>query len=178
MKKAVLILVLCLVSSLSFGQSTAKNFFDAAAKDFVHGKIDKGIATVDKGLKVYPNDPKLVALKKAIEEAKKKKKQQENQEQQDKDKQEQEKKEQEQKDKDQQEKDQKEQEEKEQKQKEQEQQDKDKQDEKEQQQQIGKMTPEQIKQLLETMNNEEQKTQKKVNAQQVKGPKKSQEKDW
>ena len=41
------------------------------------------------------------------------------------------------------------------------------------------MTAEQIKQLLETMNNEEKKTQKKVNAQKIKGQHKTpQEKDW
>ena len=41
------------------------------------------------------------------------------------------------------------------------------------------MTAEQIKQLLETMNNEEKKTQKKVNAQKIKGQQKNpQEKDW
>ena len=43
----------------------------------------------------------------------------------------------------------------------------------------GKMSPSQIKQLLESMNNEEKKTQKKVNAAKVKGTsKKKTEKDW
>jgi len=42
----------------------------------------------------------------------------------------------------------------------------------------GKMSPQQIKQLLESLNNEEKKTQKKLNAKKAKGPKVKQEKDW
>ncbi|OAD46527.1 DNA primase [Polaribacter atrinae] len=44
--------------------------------------------------------------------------------------------------------------------------------------QKGKMSPEQVKQLLESLNNEEKKTQKKMNAQKAKGEKVKQEKDW
>lgn len=44
--------------------------------------------------------------------------------------------------------------------------------------QPNKLTPQQVKQLLEAMSNEENKTQKKVNAQKAKGPKVKQEKDW
>ena len=44
--------------------------------------------------------------------------------------------------------------------------------------QPGKMSPQQIKQLLESLNNEEKKTQKKLNAKKAKGPKVKQEKDW
>jgi len=44
--------------------------------------------------------------------------------------------------------------------------------------QQGKMTPQQIKQLLESLNNEEKKTQKKMNAKKTKGKKIKQEKDW
>ena len=44
--------------------------------------------------------------------------------------------------------------------------------------QKGKMSPEQIKQLLESLNNEEKKTQKKMNAEKAKGEKVKQEKDW
>jgi len=42
----------------------------------------------------------------------------------------------------------------------------------------GQMTPQQIRQILEAMNNEEQKIQDKINAQKVKGSKKKTEKDW
>ncbi|MFT5212358.1 MAG: Ca-activated chloride channel family protein [Patiriisocius sp.] len=42
----------------------------------------------------------------------------------------------------------------------------------------GKMTPQQVKQLLESLNNEEKKTQKKMNAKKAKGKKVKQEKDW
>lgn len=42
----------------------------------------------------------------------------------------------------------------------------------------GKMSPEQIKQLLESLKNEEKKTQQKINARKAKGTKIKQEKDW
>jgi len=42
----------------------------------------------------------------------------------------------------------------------------------------GQMSPQQIKQLLESLNNEEKKTQKKMNAKKAKGKKVKQEKDW
>ncbi|TXD53497.1 MULTISPECIES: tetratricopeptide repeat protein [unclassified Polaribacter] len=44
--------------------------------------------------------------------------------------------------------------------------------------QQGKMSPQQVKQLLESLSNEEKKTQKKMNAQKAKGKKVKQEKDW
>lgn len=42
----------------------------------------------------------------------------------------------------------------------------------------SKLSPQQLKQLLESLNNEEKKTQKKMNAKKAKGPKVKQEKDW
>ncbi|MDA8728703.1 hypothetical protein N9M49_02275 [Flavicella sp.] len=131
-------------------QLSAIGYFNKGGKEFVHSKLEKAIATVDDGLKKFPTDAALNALRKKLEEEKKKKDQ-------NKDKKDQEKKEQDQKD-----------------------QAKKDQEKKEQQKpQPLKMTAEQIKQLLETMNNEEKKTQKKVNAQKIKGQqKKSQEKDW
>ena len=42
----------------------------------------------------------------------------------------------------------------------------------------NQLTPEQMQQLLEAMNNEENKSQKKLNAEKAKGPKIKQEKDW
>jgi len=42
----------------------------------------------------------------------------------------------------------------------------------------NQLSPEQMKQLLEAMNNEENKTQKKLNAEKAKGKKVKQEKDW
>ena len=58
--------------------------------------------------------------------------------------------------------------------------DQDKKDEekKDQQPKPNQLSPEQIKQLLEAMNNEENKTQKKLNAEKAKGKKIKQEKDW
>ena len=40
------------------------------------------------------------------------------------------------------------------------------------------MSPQQIKQLLESLKNEEKKTKKKLNAKKAKGSKVKQEKDW
>jgi len=52
------------------------------------------------------------------------------------------------------------------------------QEKKQQQPRQNQLSPEQMKQLLEAMNNEENKTQKKLNAQKAKGKKIKQEKDW
>ncbi len=46
------------------------------------------------------------------------------------------------------------------------------------QQQPGKLSPQQIKNLLEAMNNQEQKVQEKINAQKTKGVKIRTDKDW
>jgi len=54
----------------------------------------------------------------------------------------------------------------------------DKADKKQQQPQPGQMSPQQIKNLLEAMNNEEQKVQEKINAKKQKGAKVKSEKDW
>ena len=45
-------------------------------------------------------------------------------------------------------------------------------------QQKGQLSPQQIKNLLEAMNNEEQKVQEKINAQKAKGVKVQTDKDW
>ncbi|MCK7589331.1 tetratricopeptide repeat protein [Subsaxibacter sp. CAU 1640] len=61
------------------------------------------------------------------------------------------------------------------------QQNKDKGDEKKEQQQQpqpGQLSPQQIKNLLEAMNNQEQKTQEKINAEKQKGVKVRTDKDW
>ena len=44
--------------------------------------------------------------------------------------------------------------------------------------QPGQMSPQQIKNLLEAMNNQEQKVQEKINAEKVKGVKQQTDKDW
>ncbi len=53
-----------------------------------------------------------------------------------------------------------------------------KEEDKKKQPRPNQLTPEQMKQLLEAMNNEENKTQKKLNAKTAKGIKTKQEKDW
>ena len=184
--KKVIYLYLLLIGSVCFAQQSAKGFFDNGAKEFVYSKLDKATAIVDKGLQQYPSDKALLALKEKLEAAKKKKDQQQNSEnkdkkdQKDKDKN-QDKDQNKNKDKDQnkdKEKD-KDKDQNKDKGKDQEQdKDKGKDDKKKPQPQPGKMSPAQIQQLLETMRNEEQKTQKKVNSQKVKAPKRTQEKDW
>lgn len=54
----------------------------------------------------------------------------------------------------------------------------DKKDQKQPQPQPGQMSPQQIKNLLEAMNNEEKKVQEKINAKKQKGAKVKSEKDW
>jgi len=54
----------------------------------------------------------------------------------------------------------------------------DKQEQEPQQQQPGKLSPQQVKNLLEAMNNEEKKVQDKINAKKQKGAKVKSAKDW
>ncbi len=54
----------------------------------------------------------------------------------------------------------------------------DKQEKQPQQQQPGKLSPQQVKNLLEAMNNEEKKVQDKINAKKQKGAKVKSAKDW
>lgn len=56
--------------------------------------------------------------------------------------------------------------------------DKEKKDQQQPKPQPGQMSPQQIKNLLEAMNNQEQKVQEKMNAEKVKGVKVKAEKDW
>ncbi len=56
--------------------------------------------------------------------------------------------------------------------------DKDDQQNQDQKPRPNQLSPEQMKQLLEAMNNEDNKTQKKLNAQKARGQKIKQEKDW
>lgn len=180
--KAVLIGAFLMMGLSINAQSSAKGYFNSGAKEFVHSKLKEAIATVDKGLKIYPNDENLNELRKKLEEEKKKqdqnkdKQDKKDQNKKDQDKKDQEKKEQDKKDKQDEDK-KKDEEKKDQDQKDQDQKDEEKKKE-QQQPQVGQMTPEQVQQLLETMNNEEAKTQKKVNAQKVKGKKIQTEKDW
>ena len=56
--------------------------------------------------------------------------------------------------------------------------DKDKKDQEQPKPKPSKLSPEQVKQLLEAMNKEENKTQKKMNAKKARGRKIKQDKDW
>ena len=162
-------------------QTSAKGYFNSGAKDFIHSDLEKAIATVDKGLKKYPQDEDLNQLKEKLIEEKKKQDQKQKQNGDEKkgkqDKKNNDKKESEQ---DQDKKDEENRDNNEDKENE-DSENKKKEEQKPEQKPVvpqGQMTPQQIKQLLETMNNEEAKTQKKVNAQKVKGKKVQQEKDW
>lgn len=97
-------------------QLNATGYFNKGGKEFVHSKLEKAIATVDDGLKNFPTDAALNALRKKLEEEKKKKDQ-------NKDKKEQDKKEQDQKEQDKKDQEKKEQEKNEQEKKEEDQKD-------------------------------------------------------
>ena len=94
-------------------QLSAIGYFNKGGKEFVHSKLEKAIATVDDGLKKFPTDAALNALRKKLEEEKKKKDQ-------NKDKKDQEKKQQDQKEQDKKDQEKKDQEKKEQDKKDQE----------------------------------------------------------
>ena len=103
-------------------QLSAIGYFNKGGKEFVHSKLEKAIATVDDGLKKFPTDAALNALRKKLEEEKKKKdqnKDKKDQEKKQQDQKEQDKKDQEKKDQEKKEQDKKDQEKKEQDQKDQ-----------------------------------------------------------
>ena len=176
MIKAIVIGFFMIVGLAINAQTSAENYFNSGAKDFIHSELEKAIATVDQGLQKYPQDKNLKQLKEKLLEEKKKEDQKKDQDKKDdqnkkdQDKKDQDKKDQDKKDQDKQDQDKQKQDQKKENDK--------KKEEKQAQPQVGKMSAQQIKQLLETMNNEEAKTQKKVNAQKVKGKKVQQEKDW
>ena len=180
--RSFLFILVCLTSALVQAQNSATNFFNAGAQLYTYGKTQSAKDVVNNGLQAFPNDRKLNALKKKIEEEEEKKnkdqKDQQNKDQKDnKDKQNDKNKDQKGDDKDKKDdkQDQKNDDQNNQQKPNQDQKDKQNQQPKPQQ---GKMTPEQMKQLLESLNNEENKTQKKINAQKSKGRKVKQEKDW
>ena len=180
--RSFLFILVCLTSVLVQAQNSATNFFNAGAQLYTYGKTQSAKEVVNNGLQAFPNDRKLNALKKKIEEEEEKKnkdqKDQQNKDQKDnKDKQNNKNKDQKGEDKDKKDdkQDQKNDDQNNQQKPNQDQKDKQNQQPKPQQ---GKMTPEQMKQLLESLNNEENKTQKKINAQKSKGRKVKQEKDW
>lgn len=197
MKGLILGLFFLLGLSLN-AQTSATGYFNNGAKEFIQSDLKKAIATVDEGLKNYPNDEKLAALKQKLKEEEEKKKKDQDKKDQNKDnkdkkdqdkknenKKDQDKKNEDKKDKDKSDSDKKKEEEEKKKQEEQDKENQDKKGEKDKEEkeqkaqpQPAKMSPQQIKQLLETMNNEENKTQKKVNAQKAVGKKSKQEKDW
>lgn len=173
MKKGIVFLLFVLMAVSLKAQNSAMLYFNNGSEQYVHSKIEQAMATVDAGLQKFPNDEKLNALKEKLKEEKKKQQQQDKKEEKEQQKQDQEKEDSEKENK----KDQKQEPKKEDKKEEKG--DKDSKKEKRPEPKKLKMSPEQIKQLLETMNNEENKTQKKIKAQEVKkGRKKHQEKDW
>ncbi|MDG1804324.1 hypothetical protein [Flavicella sp.] len=179
--KTILLLFFMMIGLIVQSQTSADGYFNSGAQDFIHNELEKAIATIDQGLKKFPNDENLNELKEKLIEEKKKQDQKQKQnggkkkENQDKKSNDKKESEQNQDKKDEENKDQN-------KDKENEDSENKKKEEQKPQPkpevQQGQMTPQQIKQLLETMNNEEAKTQKKVNAQKVKGKKVQQEKDW
>lgn len=59
----------------------AENFFHRGANSFINSQLDQATQIVDEGLFQFPNDAKLNALKKTLEEEKEKQKQQQKQQQ-------------------------------------------------------------------------------------------------
>ncbi|CAM1339111.1 hypothetical protein [Tenacibaculum aestuarii] len=181
--RSFLFILVCLASTLMQAQSSATNFFNAGAQLYTYGKTQSAKDIVNDGLQAFPNDRKLNALKKKIEEEEEKNKNKDQKDQQNKDQKDNKNKQNDQnndqkgddKDKKNDNQDQKNDDQNNQQKPNQDQKDKQNQQPKPQQ---GNMTPEQMKQLLESLNNEENKTQKKINAQKSKGRKVKQEKDW
>jgi hypothetical protein len=57
----VIFLLAAMVFSI-FGM-TAKDYFHTAAQQYINGNNEQATSTIDEGLKIYPNDQELIALK-------------------------------------------------------------------------------------------------------------------
>ena len=84
MMKAILLVFFMAVGIVVNAQTSAQSYFNSGAKDFVHSELEKAIATVDNGLKKYPNDENLNQLKEKLVEEKKKEDQKKDQQNKDK----------------------------------------------------------------------------------------------
>lgn len=87
--REALLLPACLVWSLSAGQSTADDYFNQAAKEYVKADRLTALRTLDKGLREFPQDPKLRKLAEELLKNEQQKQQQQQQQQQEQQKQEQ-----------------------------------------------------------------------------------------
>ena len=65
--RVYLIFILIFISAILKAQS-ADDYFHNSTKTYVHGDSRKALDIVNEGLKIYPTDKKLTALKNAIEE--------------------------------------------------------------------------------------------------------------
>jgi hypothetical protein len=136
---SVLTLILFCINSVTSAAQTPQEFFVGGANLYINGENEKAKGFVDTGLSKYPEDRKLQALKKAIEEEKKDKDKNKDKEK----NQEQNKDQQENKDK-------------------QAQNQKDKNQDQQQQQKAGNISKEDAQRLLDALANDEKNVQEKV----------------
>jgi type IV secretory pathway VirB10-like protein len=189
MKRGIVFFIIIIASyAYSYAQN-ADDIFHFAGNLYINGNNKGAIAEVDRGLSLYPNDPKLSALKEKIKEDEKK--QQQNKEQQDKqdknkDKQNQDKQEQGDQKQDKQDKQDgsenqqdKQDQQKQEQQKQQGQQDEDKnQDEKQKQGKPGEISQDDAARLLKALEEEEKGVLKKVEKEKTKAKRVPAEKEW
>ena len=178
--RTVIFIVLVFISFSVKGQSSAESYFNSGAQNYAEKNLGLAMGFVDEGLRNYPLDTKLKKLKEILEEEKKKQKEQEennkNEDKNNEDKKEGDKDKDKNGGEDKEDEKKKPQDEKDDKGKQGDKKDdKDKQPPKPQQ---GRMSPQQMKNLLEAMNNQEQKVQEKMNAEKQKGIKVKTDKDW
>lgn len=70
--KSIISLIIFIFCVAGYGQS-ANDYFVQSANQYVNSQLDKALNIVDEGLSKFPNNVKLEALKKKIEEQKKQK---------------------------------------------------------------------------------------------------------
>jgi ABC-type Zn2+ transport system substrate-binding protein/surface adhesin len=157
-------ILICATLSSTVSAQTAMQLFNPAAKEFIYGNTPVASNLVEQALTHYPDNEKLLKLKKLIEEQKQNQKQDQQKQKQDQQKQDQQQKDQNQKD------------------KQQEQDKKDQADQQKDQQQpaqpkqAGEMSPEEAQQLLDAMKQDEQ--DQRANLKPYLGNPVRVEKDW
>lgn len=176
MKKILCSILFSLITILAAAQ-TADEYFHGGAQSYINSDLQTAITQVQQGLAQYPNDPKLNALLRKLQEEQEKQQQQQQQDQQDQDQQQQD-----QQDQEQQNQDQQQQNEDEQNQQEDQQQgDQDQQKPPEQQdgqpQQTREISKEEAEQILKALAQKEKELLKEFKKQKTQGSA-THDKDW
>ena len=154
MKAYIITLSLLLGAIFGLSAQTANDYLHQGAQQYIHGKKEQAVASVQQGLQIAPNDPQLRELWQLLQKEEEQQDQNQNQDQQNDDQNQED----------------------QQRNEDPSQQNEKKEDQ--QQQSAPQMSKEEIERLLKALSDQEQQLQEKISKQKAKGKKVKPEKDW